>query len=157
VTSQDPPSTVFWQVLPKECLCHRHNHAAATGLNQNNSVVLRTVGLPCGHSAQGRLPASTGKRTEIMMHPLCQVPGRWQCRASIPQNISIGLTCVLPRPLRSSTATVVPQRDRSTALFGSHRYDNGLGSNREIVGRSRLIQNDSGLPQGPAVAPPASS
>jgi len=52
---------------------------------------------------------------------------------------------------------VVPQRDRSTASFGSHRYGNGLRANREFVGRSRLIQNDSGLPQGPAVAPPASS
>ncbi|MFZ1182926.1 MAG: hypothetical protein WAO14_06025, partial [Pseudolabrys sp.] len=54
-------------------------------------------------------------------------------------------------------STVVPQRDRTTASFGFHRYGNGLRSNREIVGRSRLIQNDSGLPQGPAVAAPASS
>jgi hypothetical protein len=33
----------------------------------------------------------------------------------------------------------------------------GLRSNREIVGRSRPIQNDSGLPQGPADLPPAGS
>ena len=47
---------------------------------------------------------------------------------------------MLPRPLEiCRITTVVPQRDRSTASFGSHRHGNGLRSNREIVGRSRLI------------------
>ena len=56
---------------------------------------------------------------------------------------------MLPRPLEiRRITTVVPQRDRSTASFGSHRHGNGLRSNREIVGRSRLVQNDSDLPQG---------
>src|SRR6476620_5033119 len=86
-----------------------------------------------------------------MMHPLfCEVPGRWQCRTSDSPKISLLVrTRVLPRPLEiRRITTVVPQRDRSPASFGSHRHGNGLRSNREIVGRSRLIQNDSVLPLG---------
>ena len=132
---------------------------AATSIQNNSSLSQGLSGSRVGTlgSVSGDPPAaSTGKRTEIMMHLFCQVPGRWQCRASDSPKISLLVRkCVLPRPLEiRRITTVVPQRDRSTASFGSHRYGNGLRSNREIVGRSRLIQNDSGLPQGPAVAPP---
>src|SRR6476620_5914112 len=136
---------------------------AATSIQNNSSLSQGLSGSRVGTlgSVSGDPPAaSTGKRTEIMMHPLfCPVPGRWQCRASDSPKISLLVrTCVLPRPLEiRRITTVVPQRDRSTASFGSHRHGNDLWSNREIVGRSRLIQNDSGLPQGPAVAAPASS
>ena len=56
----------------------------------------------------------------------------------ISRKISLLLrTCLIRRPLEICwITTVVPQRDRPTASFGSHRYGNGLRSNREIVGRS---------------------
>ena len=88
-----------------------------------------------------------------MMHP--HLPGPRPLAVpgiGFPQNISIGSDVRAPAALEiRRITTVVPQRDRSTASFGSHRYGNGL---RPLAPDFRT---NSGLPQGPADPPPASS
>ena len=107
----------------------------------------------CGRRAspQGRGRPLTGtlsfisgdsRRGKAERRESCTLTGQvrcpWQCRTSVSPKISLLVrTCVLPRPLEiCRITTVVPQRDRSTASFGSHRHGNGLRSNREIAARA---------------------
>jgi hypothetical protein len=78
---------------------------------------------------------------------MCQVPGLWQCRASdSPKIYLLVRTCVLRRPLEIRRITTVPQCDRSTASFGSHRHGNGLRSNREIVAARARFRTFASFP-----------